>query len=81
MTTYDDEDNNDDYSSEEESANPGTTETDVDCPFCGETFSIVVDTSVEKQTYIEDCFVCCRPISFAVECEDGSLLSVLVDRA
>jgi len=32
------------------------------CPYCGEHISMVLDTSVRSQTYIEDCEVCCRPI-------------------
>jgi transcription elongation factor Elf1 len=32
------------------------------CPYCGERISMVLDTSVKRQTYIEDCEVCCRPI-------------------
>ena len=32
------------------------------CPYCGEEISMVLDTSVRSQTYIEDCEVCCRPI-------------------
>jgi len=32
------------------------------CPNCGEQISMVLDTSVQSQTYIEDCEVCCRPI-------------------
>ena len=32
------------------------------CPYCGERISMVLDTSVVRQTYIEDCEVCCRPI-------------------
>jgi hypothetical protein len=51
-------------------------ETDVTCPFCGETFSTVIDCSEDHQTYIEDCFVCCRPITFQVECSEGELVSV-----
>ncbi len=51
-------------------------ETEVDCPFCGEAFTIVVDTSVEEQTYIEDCYVCCRPIQFTITCEEGELISI-----
>jgi hypothetical protein len=35
---------------------------DVQCPYCGEVISLVVDDSVGKQRYIEDCEVCCRPI-------------------
>ena len=53
-----------------------TTEAEVTCPFCGESFSIVVDCSVDEQTYIEDCFVCCRPITFQVICADGELVQL-----
>lgn len=34
----------------------------IQCPYCWESFDIVVDLSVEEQSYVEDCFVCCRPI-------------------
>jgi hypothetical protein len=54
----------------------GTEEAEVECPFCGESFSIVVDCSVDRQDYIEDCFVCCRPIRFLIRCEEGRLVSV-----
>src|SRR5437016_12913997 len=29
------------------------------CPYCGEEISMVLDTSVTGQTYVEDCEVCC----------------------
>ena len=32
------------------------------CPYCGQDISVIVDLSVRRQTYIEDCEVCCRPI-------------------
>ncbi len=32
------------------------------CPYCCEEISMVLDTSVRGQIYIEDCEVCCRPI-------------------
>ena len=38
----------------------------IDCPYCGETITILVDTSVPEQDYIEDCQVCCQPIEFNV---------------
>lgn len=38
----------------------------VQCPYCWETFEILVDGSVARQQYIEDCEVCCRPINFDV---------------
>ncbi len=57
-------------------------ETGVTCPFCGEEFTIVVDCSVDgSQSYIEDCYVCCRPIQFRVECAEGELISVGTARA
>lgn len=57
-------------------------ETGVTCPFCGEEFTIVVDCSVDgSQTYIEDCYVCCRPIQFQVECAEGELVSVGIARS
>ena len=36
--------------------------------------------SVARQTYIEDCSVCCRPIQITVSCEEGGLSSVEVER-
>jgi len=49
----------------------------VDCPYCGETFETSVDTSAGSQEYIEDCYVCCRPINFRVTADDeGNLLGV-----
>jgi transcription elongation factor Elf1 len=43
------------------------------CPYCGERISMLVDTSVREQSYIEDCEVCCRPIqvSFVAEPDGG----------
>lgn len=58
-----------------------TTESEVLCPFCGEPFTIIVDTSVDDQSYIEDCFVCCRPIQFRIECEEGDVLSITLQRS
>jgi len=37
------------------------------CPYCGESFEITTDLSQgEQQSYIEDCYVCCRPITIEV---------------
>ena len=38
----------------------------IQCPYCGESFDVLLDCSVEQQSYIEDCQVCCRPINFLV---------------
>jgi len=45
------------------------------CPYCWETISMLVDTSVRQQTYIEDCEVCCNPIELQVYCENDELQS------
>lgn len=58
-----------------------TEETEVICPYCGEKFTIVIDTSAEEQTYVEDCYVCCKPIEFSVVCEDGEVVSVDAGRS
>jgi len=34
---------------------------------------MVLDTSVQRQTYIEDCEVCCRPIEVRYAVEDEVL--------
>lgn len=41
-------------------------ESDISCPYCGETITVLIDGSVESQQYIEDCQVCCRPIEIVV---------------
>lgn len=46
----------------------------VQCPYCGETFEVLVDCSIEHQEYIEDCEVCCRPVSLVIDvAEDGTV--------
>jgi hypothetical protein len=46
---------------------PMLTETArIQCPYCGESIDIIVDESIEQQSYVEDCSVCCRPIELSV---------------
>lgn len=45
---------------------PEVVEKSLSCPYCGESISILVDDSDLEQSYIEDCQVCCRPISLSV---------------
>jgi hypothetical protein len=44
------------------------------CPYCSERISMVLDTSVRRQKYIEDCEVCCKPIEirYTVEGDEVS---------
>ena len=49
-------------------------ETFFTCPYCLETISILVDRSVDgSANYVEDCEVCCHPISVRYAVSDGTL--------
>jgi len=37
------------------------------CPFCWQHISMLLDTTINKQLFIEDCEVCCNPIEINVE--------------
>lgn len=52
----------------------------VDCPYCGESFETVVDSSGSSQDYIEDCPVCCRPVEFRLEVGSGGDVLSLTTR-
>lgn len=41
---------------------PAVHEKSVNCPYCGESITVLVDDSMPEQNYVEDCQVCCRPI-------------------
>ena len=45
------------------------------CPYCWETISMLLDSSVRNQMYIEDCEVCCRPIEVTVHFDKNELVS------
>jgi hypothetical protein len=49
----------------------------IGCPYCGERISVLVDTSVMQQQYVEDCEVCCRPIVFEVSIGIDGAIAVL----
>ena len=43
------------------------------CPYCWEQISMVLDTSVKGQIYVEDCEVCCHPIEVRYTVEDDAV--------
>lgn len=43
------------------------------CPYCWETISMLLDTSVNQQSYIEDCEVCCRPMNITYQTQAGEI--------
>ena len=51
------------------------------CPYCGEAITLVLDLSVDQQSCIEDCEVCCRPMQVSYAAESGVLISLSVDRS
>jgi hypothetical protein len=50
---------------------------EIQCPYCGEWFEILVDDSAGAQQYIEDCQVCCSPINIAVSFDDEGIAHVI----
>lgn len=44
------------------------------CPYCWESISVLLDSSVAHQKYIEDCEICCNPMEIDVTFESGELM-------
>jgi hypothetical protein len=56
-------------------------ECQVHCPYCGEPLELWIDESGgSSQSYVEDCQVCCQPMTVSVTIEDEEC-SVMVSRA
>jgi hypothetical protein len=51
------------------------------CPYCFSEITIYLDPLIEKQEYVEDCEVCCRPFNVIYSMRDGQLESVQIQRA
>ena len=45
-------------------------EVTIGCPYCGELVTVLIDCSVEEQTYIEDCEVCCQPMNIHMQTDN-----------
>jgi len=50
------------------------------CPYCWEPITMLLDLSVRRQSYVEDCEVCCNPIEVSYTVEDGMLASFEAER-
>ena len=48
----------------------------ITCPTCWETIAVTFDLTVEDQTVIEDCQVCCNPMTIHFRAENGNLVDV-----
>ena len=54
---------------------------DVQCPYCGESFTTIADYSAGSQTYIEDCQICCQPIVFVLHTDNtGNMVDLEAHR-
>ncbi len=49
------------------------------CPHCWENQLKMIDPSIEKQNFIEDCEVCCNPLEFDLSIENNNLKLFSVD--
>jgi hypothetical protein len=49
------------------------------CPYCWEDISMLLDSSIRKQTYVEDCEVCCNPIEITPKFDKNELISFQVE--
>ena len=54
------------------------TEKHINCPYCGESIEVLIDQQEVGQQYIEDCQVCCQPITFSISMSDSGHLLVAV---
>jgi hypothetical protein len=54
-------------------------ESTIMCPYCGESFTVVLDCSADEQDYIEDCEVCCKPIEMHLRITDSSSYELSVN--
>jgi hypothetical protein len=50
---------------------------DIGCPYCAEHFTARVDLTGGAQSYIEDCQVCCQPITLSLRVTDDGRLEAL----
>ena len=50
------------------------------CPYCGEEISSLLDLSIHKQEYIEDCEVCCNPVNIKFVTDGITVISFKANR-
>jgi hypothetical protein len=60
----------------------GSTESQVQCPFCHEFFSLpVFKEEGSEQNFIYDCEICCSPIRIQVSFTEDDLPEISTDRS
>ncbi len=43
------------------------------CPYCWEEISMLIDLSISRQSYIEDCEICCNPIQITIRVQNSEI--------
>lgn len=54
---------------------------DATCPHCWETINLTLDLSEPQQSYIEDCPVCCKPMTVSYSAADGEITELRIEPA
>ena len=55
-------------------------EINIQCPYCLQPISILLDTGIyEYTTVVDDCEVCCRPIEISYDVQDGEVTTYTYD--
>ncbi len=55
-------------------------EAEIQCPYCWENSTILIEPLEERQSYVEDCQVCCAPLLIHVHVMAGEVLNLDVER-
>lgn len=50
------------------------------CPHCWESNENIADLTIDQQSYIEDCQVCCHPVQICFSVVNNELVNLDVDR-
>jgi uncharacterized Zn finger protein len=45
----------------------------IECPHCGESFTLALDVSEGSAEFVVDCEVCCRPMTVSVTLREGEI--------
>jgi len=56
-------------------------ETQLACPACGEPTAVSVDEQHVRQTSMQDCDVCCRPVQIRAQMKDDGEVDLDCERA
>jgi hypothetical protein len=52
----------------------------ITCPYCWGNFSIFIEPSCEVgESYVEDCYVCCRPIEIVIASKNDDAVEIRIN--